>query len=153
MQRCYGSALQASDQRKMQVIDMEVQYVELIRDPHELVQHDHVVGNGVVSFGLEPQRRPAARYEVCVRHGIAAGEQGDVVTEGDELFGQIGDDALGSTVEPRGHTLHQGRNLRDSHSTFRDFGVGATVAWNDKTAASVKFQTRQIVASREYFVD
>ena len=52
MQRGYGSVLQGADQRKMQVVDMKVQHIELIGDPHELVQHDHVVRNGIVSFGL-----------------------------------------------------------------------------------------------------
>src|SRR5262245_26156309 len=52
MQRGYGSALQASKQWEMQVVDMEVQHVELFGDPHDHVQHDHVVGNGIVRFGL-----------------------------------------------------------------------------------------------------
>src|SRR5690606_11730353 len=48
-------------------------------------------------------------------HGIAAGEQRDVMPEPDELFGEKGDDAFRAAIEPRRATFGEGSDLGDSH--------------------------------------
>ena len=80
--------------------------VEILHPLAHPVEHDHVIGDVIAHPRIEPQRFRRAAHEFGRRDGIAAGEKGHVVAEPHELFRQIGNDALGTTVQARGDTLH-----------------------------------------------
>jgi hypothetical protein len=50
----------------------------------------------------------ADRLEASGRDGISAGEQGHVVTEPNQFFGEVGHDAFRSSIEFRRNALPQG---------------------------------------------
>jgi hypothetical protein len=103
------------EDRKMEIIDMEVKHVELGGARAYLVQHQHVIGDDIADCSIEPQRLRAARHEIGRRDGIAACEQRHFMALGDEVLGEIGDDAFRSPIEPRRDAFHQGRDLGDLH--------------------------------------
>ena len=73
---------------------MEVNHVEamgLLKDP---LEHEEVGGDGIPRIRIESQSAGAYRDQLGVRFRVAAGEQRDVVAEGHQLFGEVGDDAL-----------------------------------------------------------
>jgi hypothetical protein len=103
------------EQREMKEVDMEMQNVEFLDSLAHLVEHEHVVGDGVLDGRIEPQRGHGAAGELGGGDGIAAGEQRHVVPELHQFFGQIGDDPLGAAIQARRHALHQGGDLRNTH--------------------------------------
>ena len=95
---------------------MEVQDVESSARVAHLVEHQHVIRDGIVDARVEPQRAGhATGTQLRAGDRIAAGEQGHVVALAHQLFGQVGDDTFGSAIESRRHAFHQRRNLRDFH--------------------------------------
>ena len=108
----------------MELVDVEVDDVEVAGLPAHLVEHQHVIGDGIADGGIEAQGLRAARNEPGRGDGVAAGKQRDVVALLDERLGQVGDDALRSAVEARRHAFHQGRDLCDLHvECIRPFGM------------------------------
>ncbi len=103
------------EDRKVEVIDVKMQHVELGGVRADLVEHQHVVGNGVADRRVETQRLGAARHEVRRGDGVAAREQRHIVAQRDQFLGEIGDDALGAPIEPGRHAFDQRSNLRDFH--------------------------------------
>ena len=92
-----------------------------------LLQHGDVVGDRIAAGAVEAQRARRAGTQPRARLRIAAGEQRHVVAELDQLFGEIGDDALGAAIEPRRDALDQRRDLGDLHgSRARVSGPGLT---------------------------
>ena len=77
----------------------------------------HSVATGGAHRVVETQRAGPHRLELGRRARVAAGEQRDIVTEGHELLGEPGNDALGASVQFRWDRLGQRCNLRDSHVT------------------------------------
>ena len=51
----------------MELVDVEVDDVELVGLPAHLVEHQHVVGDGVAHGRIEAQRLRAARDELAPR--------------------------------------------------------------------------------------
>ena len=60
MERRHRSVDEVANERIVEDIDMEVQNVELIGHPSDLVEHDDVIGNGVLDARIKPQRDFAA---------------------------------------------------------------------------------------------
>src|SRR5271156_3334240 len=86
---------------KVQIVDMEVDHVEALRAAIDLIQHDDVVGQRIPAAGVQPQRPFARRYQLRVSHRVAAGEQSNLVSLPDQLFGQVRNYSLGSSIEKR----------------------------------------------------
>jgi hypothetical protein len=63
------------------------------------LQHDQMGCQVVTHCLVEAQGTRPRRYELCLRHAVAAGEQRDVMPDGGELVGDIGNDALGAAIE------------------------------------------------------
>ena len=61
--------------------------------------------------------------------GVAASEQGHVVTAADKLLRERKDDPLGSAVPLGRNGLEWGRNLSDSHNAFFRYKRVADCAW------------------------
>ena len=94
VQRGHGAIGDRPKQRKMELVDVEMQDVEFIRLLAHPVEHQHVVGNRVADIGVEPQRHRYARHQFGAGDRIAAGEQRHIVTQPDQLVGEIGDNSL-----------------------------------------------------------
>ena len=92
-----------------------MQNVEFICELAHAVEHQHVVGDYIAHIGVETQRLRNASHEIRARHGITAGKQGHVMAQSHKLIGDIGDNSLGTTIQPGWHALHERRNLRNFH--------------------------------------
>ena len=101
--------------REMQHVDMEVQHVELVGPSSHLLQHHEVIGQWVLDDRIEPQRDVAAADQLGGCSGIAAGEQGDVMSLTHQLLGQVGNDPLGPAIELGRYTLGERSDLGDFH--------------------------------------
>jgi len=108
-------AADTAGEREMQQIEVEMDDVELVGALHHLLDEHDVVGNGIGDRGIEAQGRLAGADEFGRGDGIAARKERDVVFLTNQLFGQIGDDALGATIEPGRYAFEKGGNLRDPH--------------------------------------
>ena len=92
---------------------MEMQDVEVVGALAHAIEHQHVIGDRIADAGVEPERLGHAGHEIGGGDRIAAREQRDIMAEGHQFFGQVGDDPLGAAVKPWRDAFHQGRNLRD----------------------------------------
>src|SRR5712691_10699718 len=101
-------------QRKGQVADVGVDYVEVPRVLEDLGHLQDVKGQLVGGGGIEAQGARRGRHQLGPGPRIPAREEGDLMSSADELLGEIGDDALGASVERRGHALVQRRDLGDA---------------------------------------
>ena len=81
----------------LQQIDMEMDDVELVGAPPHLVQHDDMRGDMAADAGeAQPLRHAGNQFRRGL--GVAAGKQRHIMTFGDKLLGQPGDDPFGSPV-------------------------------------------------------
>jgi hypothetical protein len=112
-----GAIRNRPEQRKLKLIDMEVQDVKVIGVLTHAIEHQHVIGDRIDDAGVEPQRLGHAGHEIGRRDRIAAGKQGHIVAQRNKLFGQIGDNPLGAAIKPWRHALDQRRDLRDFHGS------------------------------------
>ena len=115
VQRRYGTANKLPKQRKMVIVSVEVQDVEIVGTFADPVQHQHIIRNWITHFRVEPQRRCRTTDKPRRGHRVAAREQGDVMAEADEFFREIGNDTLRAAIEPRRYALNKWRNLCDFH--------------------------------------
>jgi hypothetical protein len=76
---CQSAAGERAKQRKVELIDMEVQEVEIVGTFAHTVEHQHRIWNWVEHVRVEPQRGRRATDESRRRHGIATREQGHVM--------------------------------------------------------------------------
>jgi hypothetical protein len=110
-----GAVRDRPEQRKVKLVDVEVEDVELIRHLAHAVEHQHVIRDGIPHVGVEAQRDRHATHQVRAGNRIAAGKQRDVVTLPDQFVGKIGNDTLATTIQPRRHALHERRDLCNFH--------------------------------------
>ena len=119
MQRGDGAARDRPEQRKLELVDMEVQNVEILGALADAIEHQHVVGNGIPDARVEPQRLRHAGHEIGRRDRIAAREQCNLMAERHQLLGQVRDDPLGAAIKPWRNAFDQRRDLRDFHCVSR----------------------------------
>src|ERR1700756_1072216 len=118
----------------MQIVDMEVQDVETSSTLANLVEQQHLVGNGIPDVRIESQGPRRAGDQLSGRDRVSACKQCDLVPLPDQLLGQIIHDPLRAAVEPWRYTFEQRSNLRDPHfllpipinSVRRAIGVSMT---------------------------
>src|SRR5262249_51955572 len=103
-------------QRKRVIVQVEMEDVEMVGSAPDLLQHRHVQSHRIPHRTVEAKRPRPDRFEASGGVGIAAGEQGHVVPEGDEFLGQPRNNPLSTTVQLRGYGLGQRRYLRDTHA-------------------------------------
>src|SRR5713226_10746843 len=114
--------------------------VEMRRRLDHLLEHGDLVGDGIAAAAVEAERARRAGMQPGARLRIAAGEERHRMAELDQLFGEIGDDALGAAIEPRRDALDQRRDLGDPHGPH----VPA-MAWRAGLATA---STRRIVPDK-----
>src|SRR3954451_20157187 len=83
----------------MQIVGMEMDQIELRPASIHPVQHREMIDARVLASLVEPQGFFARRLEGCRGAGIATREQCHVMSEPDQFFGQIENDALGAAIE------------------------------------------------------
>src|SRR5262252_4340338 len=69
---------------------------------------------------LEPKGPGSRRHQLRLGAGIAAREKGDLMSPRHQLFGEIADDALRTSVERRRHALAERRHLGDPETAAHD---------------------------------
>ena len=100
---------------KVQVINMEMDHIELMSAVKHLLQHQDVVSHLVRATLIQPQRAPAHRHETGLRYRVTACEQGHVMTLANQFLSKIRNNAFGTSIVFRRHTLVERRYLCDSH--------------------------------------
>jgi hypothetical protein len=101
----------------VQAFLVEVDDVEVVRLPENRLQGQDLVGHRVVAARIEAQSPPADRDQAGAGVRITAREQRHLVSELDQILGQVGYDTFGAAIEARRHCLLQWSNLRDAHRT------------------------------------
>ncbi len=102
-------------QGKMDIVQMKVDDVVEMSFIEDAVDHQQVMHQIVPRDPAEPERPVANRLQGGAGQGIAAGVKGDVVSEPDKFFGEIGDNPFRAAVQLRGDALDQWSNLCNSH--------------------------------------
>ena len=102
----------------MQVIGVTMNDVEISCPAPDPIEHHQVIDKRILDPVIAPERHLAARLQRRRRAGIATGEQCHLVSLPNQLFGQVGDDTLATTIEPRRTTFVQRSDLRDSHGVL-----------------------------------
>ena len=87
MQRRDSLVREWMDGRKLQKVDVKVNDIEFMGALADLLQHDHVVREGVLHLGVQPKSHAGAGYEFSSRLRIATGEKRDLVALLHEFFG------------------------------------------------------------------
>jgi hypothetical protein len=119
MQRRQRAAGLIAENGEMELVDVEVQDVELIGHAAHLVEHHHVMGDGIAHGRVEAQRLGRTGHEPRRGDRIAAGEQRDIVALCDQRVSQVGHDPFGAAIELRRNPFHQRCDLGDLHGSER----------------------------------
>lgn len=81
----------------------------------DLVDHQEMVHQIVPRYPAEPKCPVAHRTQSGAGERIAAGEEGDIVAEPDQLLGKVGDHPFGAAVQLGRDALDQWSNLCNFH--------------------------------------
>jgi hypothetical protein len=73
----------------MEDVDMEMQDVEPVGHPSDLVEHDDVVGNRVLDARIKSQGDLAAGLQARGSLRVSAGKEGHIVSPPHQFFSQI----------------------------------------------------------------
>src|SRR5260370_20709973 len=104
-----------SAERKMQVIDMKMNDVELTRVLENTLQHDEMVGHLALVTFIQTQRPPARRHQPRIRLRISARKERHFVALSHQFFGGIRHHAFRSSIILRRHAFIKPRHLCNSH--------------------------------------
>src|SRR4249920_1738896 len=118
MQGGHRAARHRPEQRHLELVDMEMDDVELLRSLGHPTHHQHEIRYGVANSAVKPQRYGSARREFGGGHRIATGEQRYSMSEANKFLRKVGYDPFGSAIESRRNTLEQRCDLRYSHFAF-----------------------------------
>src|SRR6476620_8159016 len=105
-----------SAERKMQVIDMEMNDVELASALENTLQHDEMVGHLALVTFIQTQRPPARRHLPRIRLRISARKERHFVALSHQFLGEIRHHAFGSPVIFRRYAFIKRRHLCNSHT-------------------------------------
>lgn len=105
--------------RKMQIVRMKVDHVELCQVFSKLFKHHHVMSQRIPAIRTGAEGCRTSWYQPRTRTGIAAGKESDRMSQANQFLGQPGDHALGSAVSSRRNTFVEGRNLGNIHEVQR----------------------------------
>src|SRR3974390_1075283 len=132
MQRGESAVGKVAHQGSVNYVNMKVKHVELVHAAADLVQHDHVVGQGIAHCRIETQGHVAAAHELsrCLR--VTAREKCDVVSLTHQLFSQERYDPFGATIESRRYALMKRGNLSNTHRHAREtIHKSPNTGWRD----------------------
>ncbi len=96
-----GLAGRVLEEGELDHVGVEVDDVELIGPPADLVQHGHVRGEvGLQRRGVQPDGLVADGGQFGLGAGVGAGEQGDIVAEIDQGVAEVRHHPFGAAVVP-----------------------------------------------------
>ena len=121
VERGHVGHAEAPRHREVEVVDVPVNDVEPMRRRRDRLQLDDLVRERIDDRLVEPQAARRAGDQLGGGPGIPAREERHVVALPDELFRQVGDDALGPAVSGGRDALHQWCDLCDSHREHPSF--------------------------------
>src|SRR6266487_4564319 len=115
MQGCDVRNQRAPREWKVQVVDMVMNHIELVRALRYLLQHQNVVRHPIDAAIAQAKRAAAWSNEPRSRYRVTAREQSHVVPLANQFLGKIRNDPFGPSIMFRRHTLGKRRYLCDSH--------------------------------------
>ena len=115
MERGDGRAGEATDDREVDIVEVEVDHVESIGLPGHHLDEPDVVRQRLATVGHFPEGPGGARDQAGRRLRVAAGKKRDFVALPDEFLGQVRDDTLRPAIELRRDALEERGYLRDPH--------------------------------------
>jgi hypothetical protein len=104
-----------AQQREVQVIRVKVYDVELPGLAANQFHQPDVVWQRLPAIRIAPKGTLTSRRQGCAGLGIATGEQGDIMAELNQFFGEPGNNSFRSAIEFRRHAFVEWRYLCDSH--------------------------------------
>ena len=90
---------QTPHNRQMELRDMKVDDIEFVRALRDLFEHQDMRRERIANAAVEAQRVRPYRDQTRQRLGIAAGEEGHIVAQPDELVRQECDNSFGPSVQ------------------------------------------------------
>src|ERR1035438_2744811 len=91
VQRGDGGRWVMPEERKVQVIVVEMNHVELRSLPKDEFHQPHVLGQRLATGRVAPEGALARSDECCHGFGIAAGKEGNLVAQPNQFLRQKGD--------------------------------------------------------------
>lgn len=113
--RGQGRDLMSAHQRKMDVIAVKVNDVELAHVAKHEFQQSNMVGKHFAHLGIAPESPGTGFHELRTRLRVSARKQGHFMAKPYEYLGKIRDDTFAAAVKRGWHGFIQWRNLSDSH--------------------------------------
>ena len=101
--------------RKVELVDMKMEDVELVGHAPHSVEHHHVIRDWVAHVRIEPQRTFTTRNESSSRVRFRTGEECDVMPLRYQRLSEEACYSLRTPIGPRWNTLDQRSDLRDFH--------------------------------------
>jgi hypothetical protein len=124
------------ENRKMELVDVEMHDIEFRGHPANFVEHQHVVGDDIDNGRVHPQWLRATGHELCRCDRLPAREQSHIMALGYQFLRQVGGDSFGTAIEPWRYAFHQGCNLRNFHAEFLMLSIGLRVNCPSRIGAS-----------------
>src|ERR1700744_1032230 len=87
-----------TEHRKMKLVDVKVQDVELFGVIADAVEHKHIVRVWIPNAGAEAQRQRRTTHQPAGRDGVPTRKQSNVVSLPAQLFAEIRYDSFGAPV-------------------------------------------------------
>jgi hypothetical protein len=89
--------------------------IEAVSVAENQLHEPDVMGKRLAAVWITPERLRATCHEPCARLRIAARIERHLVPLADQLFGQVRNNPLGTSVKERRNAFIERSNLRDAH--------------------------------------
>ena len=71
----------------MKLVDVKMENVELVGALANLIEHQHIIGDGIADRGRKTKRRLGTRHELGRGQRVATGKERELMTLLDQLLG------------------------------------------------------------------
>src|SRR5438874_473293 len=107
----------SSGKRKMQVIDMKVNYVERVRQLKDLLKLQKVISHIIIAVRIQSKGPIAKRDQAAFGEGFATGKKGQLMTLSNQLFSEIRYNPFCSPIVERRDSFIKRCHRCDSHKS------------------------------------
>src|SRR5260221_3344381 len=153
----HGRDRQTRADREVQIVDVKVDDIEFLGVAEHELQHANMMGQLIHAVLAQTEEMLGRGDQPGASNGITTGEQGYVMSLTNQLFRQVRDNPLGSTVILGRDTFIERRNLRDLHgidpckqNTNRAATVMArSLEWPVQSRSVKKSQDRAITVAAQ----
>ena len=116
MQRSHMRDRLTPAQRKMQIVNVEMNNVELCCTLEHAFEHHRLVGQFVDALVVQTQRALASRHQPRLGHRVSAREKRHLVTLVDQFLGEVRYNPFRTSVIFRRYAFKKRRHLSNSHN-------------------------------------